>query len=88
MIGVVLRFWQPALGAIVGGFIGFQAGKIAGHSAGVKAERIAAQARTEAAINEVQDQAERARAQRRLCVDGGGVWDHARLRCEQKATHE
>lgn len=36
---------------------------------------------TQEAINEIQDRAERARVERRLCIDSGGVFDFATGRC-------
>ncbi|WP_422383289.1 molecular chaperone [Roseibium album] len=46
-------------------------------------ERALAEARqsTENAINELADEADKARVRRRLCIDGGGVWSFANNKC-------
>ena len=43
-----------------------------------------AQQETEAAINEITNAADRARVQRRLCVDRGGVWNNAADECRSR----
>lgn len=42
------------------------------------------QIRTQEAINEIQDKAERARAMRRLCTDDGGLFDFASGLCRKQ----
>lgn len=54
-----------------------------GYNAGAAVERVAGAKRTEDAINEVKDQAERARAMRRYCRDSGMQYDFAAVKCRQ-----
>ena len=48
-------------------------------------ERALAEARqaTENAINELADDADKARVRRRLCIDAGGVWSFADNKCRE-----
>lgn len=55
---------------------------------GAAVERALAEARqsTENAINELADEADKARVRRRLCIGGGGVWSFANNKCLKAET--
>ncbi len=52
------------------------------YNAGESSALLEAREATERAINELADEADRARVRRRLCIDGGGVWSFADNKCE------
>lgn len=71
------------LGLAFGVVFGINSLYKSGYSAGVAVERVQALKRTEEAINEVKDRAERARAMRRYCHDSGMQYDFATVKCRQ-----
>lgn len=74
--------------AIVAAFLLTGAGYVKGRmdegaltAAAVEKALSDAREKTEKAINELADEADKARVRRRICVDAGGVWSFANNKC-------
>lgn len=86
----LLKFFDSPIGIVallgVGVFAGLWMMYERGYANGEASALLKAQQATERAINELADEADRARVRRRLCIDGGGVWSFADNKCEQVET--
>lgn len=91
---VLISYLNLGAGGIAGAVLAF--GLLAAYNSAVENPRIRAETRaivnaenarlTQAAINEVSNDAEKARAMRRFCLDSGMQYDFAAIKCRQAAT--